>query len=147
MRGACQGRQIRGSTKQGICALGSCIGEKGAYQAWCFGPSLLGEAGEKLTQFRTDKRIGRSNPRTVIGYYAPGHYCFLAVDGRSERSSGMTLTDLSAFCESLGLALAYNLDGGQTSIMTFGGKVVNEPSDGGRKSSDIIYICETGGSE
>lgn len=119
----------------------------GAYQAWCFGPSLLSESGASLTSFQTDKRIGRSNPRTVIGYYAPGHYCFLTVDGRSENSGGMTLAELSAFCESLGLSLAYNLDGGRTSVMTFHGRVVNEPSEGGRKSSDIIYICETGGTK
>ena len=118
---------------------------KGAYQAWCFGPSLLDADGKALTEFQTDKRIGRSNPRTAIGYYAPGHYCFIAVDGRSETSGGMTLSELSQFCESLGLTLAYNLDGGQTSVMTFGGEIVNAPCDGGRKSSDIIYIGEIGG--
>ena len=37
---------------------------------------------------------------------------------------------------------AYNLDGGDSSIMVFDGKTVNKPSGGGRKLSDIVMICE-----
>lgn len=117
---------------------------RGAYQAWCFGPSLLDPDGRAMTEFTCGSHIARANPRTVIGYYEPGHYCFLAVDGRSKVSDGMSLAELSALCESLGLALAYNLDGGRTSVMTFGDAVVNNPDAGGRSSSDIIYIREIG---
>lgn len=107
------------------------------WQVWSFGPALL-KNGEAITKFTS--RIKPKNPRTAIGFYEPGHYCFIAVDGRSKLSSGMTLAQLSAFCESIGCIEAYNLDGGQSSVMTFDARVVNTPVNGGRKSSDIIYI-------
>lgn len=110
-----------------------------AWQAWCFGPALLGESGEAYTEFTS--RVARANPRTAIGCFEPGHYCFVAVDGRSQDSGGMTLAELAAFMESLGCETAYNLDGGKTSVMTFGENIVNDPDDGGRTSSDIIYIA------
>ena len=87
--------------------------------------------------------VTAANPRTVIGYYYPGHYCFLVVDGRQSRySAGMTMSILSEFCESLGLTAAYNLDGGQSSQMIAENGFVNLPINGGRAVSDIVYICE-----
>lgn len=109
--------------------------EEGAWQAWQFGPSLLSSSGGALTKFNS--RVTTANPRTAIGYYEEGHYCFVCVDGRSESSDGMTLKQLSALFESLGCKSAYNLDGGQTSMMVWQGEVFNSPYKGGRKSSDI----------
>jgi len=114
--------------------------DNGAYQAWCFGPMLVGDDGEAMTSFTTT--VGGHNPRTVIGYFEPGHYCFVVVDGRSSASSGMSMKQLSALMVSLGCVKAYNLDGGQTSVMTLGSTVVSDPYKGGRKCSDIIYIGE-----
>lgn len=113
----------------------------GAYQAWSFGPSLLSADGKALTSFRSP--VSGANPRTAIGYYEPGHYVFVVVDGRQAGySDGMTMAQLASLFEKLGCKIAYNLDGGKTSVMTFGGAVANQPTDGGRKSSDIIYIGE-----
>ncbi|NMB94910.1 MAG: phosphodiester glycosidase family protein [Flexilinea flocculi] len=114
--------------------------KNGAYQAWNFGPSLLNE-GKAMESFNT--RINQKNPRTAIGYFEPGHYCFIVVDGRQAGySTGMTMTELSKLFESLGCKLAYNLDGGKTSVMTFLDKIVNKPFAGGRETTDIIYISE-----
>lgn len=119
---------------------GEAVMAEGAYQAWCFGPSLLQE-GEAIDRFNS--RIGGVNPRTMIGYFEPGHYCFVTVDGRQEGySSGMTLVELAQLAEDLGCEIAYNLDGGKTSTMTFGEGIVNQPVSGGRKTSDIIFITE-----
>ena len=115
--------------------------EKEIYQAWCFGPSLLDDNGKAKTSY--DTKIGGKNPRTAIGYYEPGHYCFVAVDGRqSGYSKGMTMVELGQLFESLGCKTAYNLDGGQTTVMTYKDKVINSPYNGGRSCSDIVYICE-----
>ncbi|PKM62505.1 MAG: hypothetical protein CVU97_05030 [Firmicutes bacterium HGW-Firmicutes-21] len=115
----------------------------GAYQAWSFGPSLLDNNGGSLTEFPTSRRILAKNPRTVIGYFEPGHYCFVLVDGRDTGySSGMTMSELSSLMSELGCKVAYNLDGGQTSVMTFIDSVVNRPYEGGRKVSDCIIIKE-----
>ena len=116
--------------------------KNGAYQAWNFGPTLL-ENGKKITSFQgVNGHLKKSNPRTAIGYYEPGHYCFVTVDGRSEESSGVTLAELSEIFEEIGCEEAYNLDGGKSSVMTFNDQVINEPTSGGRKVSDCIYIQE-----
>lgn len=113
----------------------------GAYQSWVFGPSLLDENGRAKTVFRS--AVTAANPRTVIGYYAPGHYCLLAVDGRQGKySRGLNMEELSALCESLGLVAAYNLDGGQSTVMATRYGTVNRPAGSGRALSDIVYVRE-----
>ncbi len=113
---------------------------EGAYQAWNFGPKLLDENGAAMEHFNSD--VDSSNPRTALGYYEPGHYCFVVVDGRQGNYRGMTLRQLSALMQQLGCVRAYNLDGGNTSVMAVGNRVVNHPSGGGRKISDIISIVD-----
>lgn len=113
----------------------------GAWQGWCFGPSLLGENGEALTDIKSN--IARANPRTAVGYFEPGHYCFITVDGRQTGySDGISLDDLSRVFADLGCQVAYNMDGGQTAVMTFMDRLVNRPYDGGRQTSDILYIWD-----
>lgn len=113
----------------------------GAWQAWTFGPALLDTDGSVLTSFSSTGRIISANPRTAIGYYEPGHYCLVVVDGRGE-SEGITLPDLSQLFHDLGCTAAYNLDGGNSSIMVWNNAVINEPSGGGRESSDALLITE-----
>ncbi|MBQ6506604.1 MAG: phosphodiester glycosidase family protein, partial [Clostridia bacterium] len=114
---------------------------QGAWQAWTFGPALLDTDGTVLTSFDSTGRIISANPRTAIGYYEPGHYCLVVVDGRGE-SAGMTLPDLSRLFYDLGCKAAYNLDGGNSSIMVWNNEIINEPSGGGRESSDALLIAE-----
>ncbi len=115
--------------------------ENGAWQAWTFGPALLDTDGNVLTAFASTSRIISANPRTAIGYYEPGHYCMVVVDGRGE-SAGITLPDLSRLFYDLGCRAAYNLDGGNSSVMVWQNEVINNPSGGGRESSDALLIAE-----
>ncbi len=115
--------------------------EDGAWQAWTFGPALLDAGGNPITAFASTSRITNANPRTAIGYYEPGHYCLVVVDGRGE-SSGISLPRLSRLFDTLGCTAAYNLDGGNSSIMVWGNEVINNPSGGGRESSDALLIAE-----
>jgi exopolysaccharide biosynthesis protein len=118
------------------------IKTNGAWQVWSFGPMLLDGNGQTMTNFNTD--VAKANPRSVIGYYEPGHYCFVLVDGRQpDYSDGMTMSQLSQLMYSLGCKVAYNFDGGQSSVMTFNGNIVNKPYNNGRRVSDIVYIGET----
>lgn len=117
--------------------------QDGAYQAWTFGPALLNESGKCITSFSISRRMQSRNPRSGIGYYEPGHYCFVVVDGRSEGySNGMKMSEFSRVFEELGCSAAYNLDGGKSSIMTFEDTVVNQPVQGGRAVSDMLYLKE-----
>lgn len=113
---------------------------KGAYQVWCFGPRLLDETGARMENFNS--AVEKSNPRTAIGYFEPGHYCFVVVDGRSDESAGMTMAQLSALMENLGCVRAYNLDGGRTSMMVWNDEVINAAYRDGRECSDVVMIMD-----
>ncbi|MBR2664248.1 MAG: phosphodiester glycosidase family protein [Clostridia bacterium] len=119
---------------------------QGAWQAWTFGPALLDLDGGVLTSFSSTGRIISENPRTAIGYYEPGHYCMVVVDGRGE-SAGISLPDLSQLFYDLGCRAAYNLDGGNSSIMVWNNEIINAPSGGGRESSDALLIAEVRSNE
>lgn len=115
----------------------------GAWQAWNFGPSLLDDNGDIASSFNTTSYLSSENPRAAIGYIEPGHYIFVTVDGRNEGySRGVTLSELAGIMSSLDCKVAYNLDGGKSSAMVYDGEYVNQPADGGRTISDIIYIGE-----
>ena len=116
--------------------------KQGAWQAWCFGPTLLDANGNVPESYNTTSFINKTNPRTAIGYIEPGHYIFVVVDGRdADHSVGVTLSELSSIMKYEGCKTAYNLDGGNSSVMTFKGELVNQPSKDGRDISDIVYIA------
>jgi exopolysaccharide biosynthesis protein len=111
---------------------------EGAWQAWCFGPSLITDDGDRNPAL--DYRYKSKHPRTVLGYYAPGHYCFIVVNGRDGGIEGASYYELYDIATSLGCKLAYNLDGGNTSVLVFNDTMLNNPGSEGRRSSDIIYV-------
>ncbi|MBS1418622.1 MAG: phosphodiester glycosidase family protein [Oscillospiraceae bacterium] len=120
--------------------------EKEPYQTWKFGPALLEKDGSPKTEFNTGSALLNAHPRSGIGYFEPGHYCFVVVDGRQGGySDGL---DMAAFAElfaKLGCVSAYNLDGGASSVMVLGGETVNAPCNGGRYVSDMLIIKELEG--
>lgn len=114
--------------------------ENGAWQGWQFGPTLVrnGKATDDVNA------QGRS-PRCMLGYYEPGHYCIVTIDGRQKGYSiGMDFEEMTDLALRLGLKEAYNLDGGASAIMTFNGKIINQPSGSGeaRNLPDMIVIGE-----
>ncbi len=115
--------------------------ENGAWQAWSFGPSLFKKDGTPLTSY--GGYLAKAHPRCAIGYYEPGHYAFVVVDGRDAGySQGLSMVETANLMKNLGCTLAYNLDGGQTAQMAFDGAIVNQPYQNGRVVSDILYIGE-----
>lgn len=113
------------------------------WQMWVFGPMLLDESGEPMSKFNCNSSILGNNPRTAIGYYSPGHYCLVVVDGRQKPySAGLRMEDLSQLMYELGCTAAYNLDGGQSASMSDGQRLINCPSGGGRSITDIVYLGE-----
>ncbi len=116
---------------------------KNPTQVWSFGPSLLDENGKAKTEFEVpDTLDNHRQPRTAIGYYEPGHYVFVVVDGRAKDTAcGLYLSDLAKIFEDLGCTMAYNLDGGGSAAMTYLGEFYSVPSEE-RKVSDILAIVE-----
>lgn len=120
--------------------------EQGVLHTWIFGPRLLDDQGKALSSFDTWDYIRKVHPRTAMGYYEPGHYCFVVVDGRQDGySRGMSLGELAKVFEDLGCAAAYNLDGGHTTFMTLNGQYVNHSYKPSKMVSDCIYFCEPKG--
>lgn len=121
----------------------------GAWQTLSFGPALVegGEVLDDLDSVEVDTNIGNHSiqgdqPRTAVAVLADGSIAFVVVDGRSDASAGMTLTELAEYTQSLGAVTAYNLDGGGSSTVVVDGEVVNSPSNGGeRATSDILYVA------
>ena len=119
----------------------------GAVQVWQFGPILLDAEWLALDYFpRAQGTVNQPNPRSAIGFYEPGHYCFVVVDGRQdEYSHGLLLPGLSRIFEELGCTCAYNLDGGGSAVMTFNHERFSRQSNGGgRELGDILLITEEG---
>ena len=118
-----------------------------AWQAWSFGPSLLDENGMQYSNLRENLFgfVVNRNPRTGIGYFEPGHYCMVVIDGRSDEAPGATIEELASVFEDLGCSQAYNLDGGGSSVMGFNGAIVTNQSIE-RKLPDIILVTEYEGS-
>ena len=148
---------MQGQTECDICVLycdgtmktfapneyvGSELVKQDVWQVWKFGPALLDNEGAAKEKFNCSSYIKSGNPRSAVGYYEPGHYCFVVVDGRQNGSQGMKMKTLSKLFEELGCTCAYNLDGGASATMTFNDKVFNSPSNGGRELGDILLIRE-----
>lgn len=114
-------------------------------QVWSFGPVLLDQNGQPRGTYEVSTAVSYPNPRSAIGYYEPGHYCLVIVDGRQEgHSAGMRIPELAQVFADLGCAAAYNLDGGGTAVMLFGGEIYSRQSNGGRDLGDILLITEAG---
>ena len=113
-------------------------------QVWSFGPVLLDEDGTVRDSYDVSTAVGYPNPRSAIGYYEPGHYCFVVVDGRQSHSVGLQIPQLAKIFEDLGCKKAYNLDGGGSAVMLFDGEKISKQSNGGRALGDILLITETG---
>ncbi|HEX2295752.1 MAG TPA: phosphodiester glycosidase family protein [Actinomycetota bacterium] len=69
------------------------------------------------------------NPRTGVGVTESGRILLVTVDGRQEKSVGMTPVQFAKLMRYLGATWALNLDGGGSTAMWVEGELVNRPSD------------------
>ncbi|WP_051291488.1 phosphodiester glycosidase family protein [Fictibacillus gelatini] len=83
------------------------------------------------------------HPRTMAGIKANGNILLVTVDGRNpERSVGTSFKESAKIMKALGAKEALNLDGGGSTAMAVGGKLISHPSDaaGERPVGDSITI-------
>lgn len=117
------------------------------WHIFLFGPALLDAEGKATLDF-SDCEVRSANPRSAIGYIEPGHYVFVQVDGRGAKSAlearktspGLYMDDLAVLMEEIGCKAAYNLDGGQSSMLVFNGEIHSTPYHGGRNVGDAVII-------
>ncbi len=97
--------------------------DMGASDVFSFGPWLIqdGEINPAAENWRTSK-----NPRLAIGMIEPGHYAAIIAEGRIAESEGVSMRHLALLMEQKGCQVAFNMDGGQTAVMMFMGRQLNE---------------------
>ncbi len=108
-------------------------------------PQLIRNGKTEITwqQEKSSKAfVETKHPRTAVAKLKDGKFLMVTVDGRSEESGGIGLQNLAEILLEFGATDAMNLDGGGSTTMFAGGKVVNKPSDkeGERKVSDAILV-------
>lgn len=121
--------------------------------AWAAAEDALGAGPKLVTDGRIDVTDEREkmvssfaptlHPRTAIGSRADGTVVLLVADGRHPPERvGLSLHDLARLMVELGVTEAINLDGGGSSTMVVGDRVVNVPSDptGERPVSDALVV-------
>jgi exopolysaccharide biosynthesis protein len=85
------------------------------------------------------------HPRTAVGFSRDSSTLYLVtVDGRSENSGGMTLSELALLMRKLGAWQAMNFDGGGSTTMVVEGAVMNKPSDttGEREVGNVLAVVK-----
>jgi hypothetical protein len=121
--------------------------------AWLTAEDAVGGGPKIVSAGRVDITLEREkvlpsfsttrHPRTAIASLPGNKALLVVVDGRQPTLSvGMSLDELARLMIELGAVEAINLDGGGSSTMTIGSKVVNHPSDvtGERPVSDAILV-------
>lgn len=106
-----------------------------------FGPVLVadGQVLDTPDYYKNLFNLARPEPRCAIGQVGPLEYLFVVAEGRSKDSDGATGAQLAAFMAAQGCQIAYNLDGGDTAMMWFGGDYYSRKTK--RSQSDIIYFA------
>ncbi len=106
-----------------------------------FGPALVKDSQvlEIPDHYQFDPFA--DNPRAAIGQTGPLTYVMVAVNGRTDTSSGVTCKELAEIMGELGCTQAYNLDGGNSATLAFHNAVYNDKPQAERAVTDIIYFA------
>lgn len=116
------------------------------------GHALLVNNGQAVKYTKDINVLGGRRARTAVGISADGKKIYLAAaEGRTSRSAGLTLGELSDFMISIGCNKAVNLDGGGSTAMFLkelgsqtGSRVINpEKNSSERKVVSGIGIFNT----
>lgn len=113
------------------------VEEKDIRFSLAFGPILV-EDGKVVAKYyyalgETDDYYSRA----ALCQIGPLHYMLVTVNRR-----GQNVTKFATYLQELGVDKAYALDGGQTSTIVTGNKLINPVDYGGeRETSDIIYFA------
>lgn len=106
------------------------------------GPRII-ENGKLISYLEEEKKrynagiIVKRAPRTIVAIKPPSKLVFIVIDGYQIDSSGLTFEELADFLLKKGYIDAMCLDGGSSSVMVIGDKIVNNPI---RKGGPLISV-------
>ena len=113
------------------------VEDNGIRFSLAFGPILV-EDGKVVAKY--EYTLGEADgfySRAALCQIGPLHYMLVTVNRR-----GQDMTQFASHLKELGVDKAYALDGGQTSTIVTGNKLMNPVDYGGeRETSDIIYFA------
>ena len=105
---------------------------QGAVQIVSVGPRLVKDGVPDVTT--AAEQLGEIDqhrePRSAFAVTKRGTYLLAVADGRQQSSHGQTLSEWAKLLIAFGAQDALNLDGGGSSEIIAGGRVLNNPSDG-----------------
>ena len=110
--------------------------------AFMFGPALVKEGEAVSLKREYDFNPNGRQPRVAIGQLDRLSYVIVVADNaKGLNTVGVTHQELAQFMHELGCQQAYNLDGGNSSIMLYNGKMVNNKVGQERDVTDMIYFA------
>ena len=123
----------------------------GVWHTLSFGPGMVagGAVVAGIDDVEVDTNVGNHSiqgyqPRTGLGMIDARRLVAVVVDGRSSGySRGVTMTEFAGIFVGLGVQVAYNLDGGGSSVMFYDDALASNPLGRGqeRATSDILYVA------
>jgi exopolysaccharide biosynthesis protein len=106
-----------------------------------FGPALVNDGVKQVIPEAYQFNPFGDEPRAAVGQIGPLTYALVTVDGRIADSTGVTMDELAAFMHQIGCQAAYGLDGGNSSALVFGKRLLSVKDVEERAVSDIIYFA------
>ena len=142
-----------GLDSDGILHVGSMSGQDAVAQGIQWAVSFIthdGLASSLIINGEVQRQNlgGGVNPRTALGQRADGALLLLVLDGRSINTLGATMEDVVNIMLEYGAVNAGNLDGGSSSVMVYGGEIVNHCASvtGPRKIPTGFIVLKEGAS-
>ena len=121
---------VVGIDKDGILRVGTMTGQEALAQGVQYGVSFVTHDGVASSliingEIQTQNLQSGVNPRTAIGQRSDGAILLLVLDGRSINTLGATMENVVDVMLQYGAVNAGNLDGGSSSVMVYGGEIIN----------------------
>lgn len=120
--------------------------DKDIVNSFNFGPALVVEGERVKTYWNNNNAAHDGRQRMAIAQVKRGslEYVAVACAGPKGSNKGMTLDQFSQVVAEQGVETAYNLDGGNSTMMIFRNEYINSAYESTmRPISDIIYFAST----
>lgn len=122
--------------------MAAAVAEHTIVNCFTFGPALVLDGEIVTDNYALNIRYKEGAQRTGIAQIGPLEYLCVTTLGPGNGVSGLTIEEFSILLQSLGVQVAYNLDGGYSALMAFNGEKINAPElKKHREISDIIYFA------
>lgn len=110
--------------------------------AFFFGPILVNNGEKVEQQYVPGMAWDEGRQRMAIAQVGPLEYKIICCAAPMRGSRGMTLDYFAGFVAEQGVQVAYNLDGGDSTMIIFNGKKINDPQNPStRQICDMIYFA------